>query len=559
MEKDRDDILNEMIEYYDANIKPPQEAEPATEGDMGATRVIKPAAASQTAPPESASGDTQIVDINKPQMETAPPQEKPAAQAPFEEVLGNLDLIGSPIAEKKRAQSAPPPRRREAEAPKPIQKPKPAQEPVRVKKSGVWYTLKPLWVTLIICAVMSAAFKFYITDTGLIGLYKRNFNYNMGLICDMLGIEWIGDDVMPTVGRRDIGSILDQSEQPLIDINSYTETDNTHTQTQSAYLAAGDNRAVIPFSGAADADFAAVGGDLIAAKSNYLCRYASSGDLRWDTETSISDPILSVNGDYIAIASEGSTHVSLYKGEKCRYSVNVPNAIRACNVSGNGDVVLITDKPSYKGAVIMLNSKGQLVFSWSSGVNYITSAVALKNRRIAVSLISTEPAVTSYMMMFDIKSTEPLSGAEFDDILIYRMSTNGKDIYINGDNSIANAGSKGSVSYDIRFDDALITRSATDLRGNRLVAYIRDNIPIMNLYKPNGQQEETLYTESVPDHIDVYKSTILYNDGNNIICGGVRDDMKTEYTAPRSVKRLMLLGSRAYAIVYEDSIEIIKI
>ena len=43
---------------------------------------------------------------------------------------------------------------------------------------------------MIISGILVAGFFFYMTDTGIIGTYKRNFDYNMNMLMDMLGIDF---------------------------------------------------------------------------------------------------------------------------------------------------------------------------------------------------------------------------------------------------------------------------------------------------------------------------------------------------------------------------------
>ncbi len=597
MDKDRNEILNELIHYYDGDKPETPDAPDANGGNMGDTRVIS------RSKPEPRPSDEQMGNtvVFAPEKEERPVEEKddtpvsePTRQIPVqpsprpvkkpaqpvrEEVLGNLDIAGRPIEIDMNAtrRRIPVPEQSEgneamstrsynrniqrAEKPAPSRNEPPYEEIKR--RSGVWYALKPLWVSFILCAVFACAFKFYVTDTGIIGTYKRNFNYNMGLLMNMFGIEWESSSSVPVVGENDSNSIFADSDMTLYiaDASSgnYTERDNVREEEKPTHEKAGDDKAVVPFAEAGSSDFSVFKDGVVCAKSNYIGFINKNGDVEWEYETSMANPILSANGRYIAIASGGGTQLSLYNGSKQIYSIDAPDKIRACKVSEKGDVVLLTEKNAYKGAVVLINTKGEVVFSWSSGANFITSATVLNNRKIAVALVSAEKAVTSYVMMFDINSTDPLSGIELSDSLIYDVQTDGKNVYAGGDNSISYITDDSEIKYDLRYDDVTLTHSVTDYKGCRLITYTQDNIPIMSLYSKNGELADSKTIEGAPDFIDLYDDTVLYNNGRDIICGNAYDEEKTLYTAPRKIRNLKLIDDSAYVVVYEDCIEIVRI
>lgn len=591
MDKDRNDILNELIKYYDSEPADPAEEistpadDSAQSDDIGHTRIVK----TKAAPTEETLGNTITVNVTKPRQkkenaeqanghtieiplsaeQTAVQNETDSEPQPKpEEILGNLDIFGKPIksepideptAAELQADDKPEPavnRRTRA----PFIPEEDEEELTTKRRSGFWFATKPLWVTLMICTILVGIFEFWITNTGIIGTYKRNFNYNMGLIMNMFGAEWDPSGALPTVGKTDTEhKILAANETKKLEANDYTETNNEQTVQTSQHVSVGGNKSHIPFAEAGNAVFSEFDNGVVCAKSNYICFINKKGETQWSAVTEVSNPIISIRGKYIALASRGGTQVCLYKKSKLIYSINLPNPAKSCAVSENGDIVLITEKTAYKGSVILVNKKGDIAFTWSSGVNYITSAIPLKSRKIAVGLSDTQNAVNSYVMIFDIKSTDAQSGIELSDSLVYKLDTDGKNILINGDNCMSLMTQKSEIKYDNRYNESYITHSANDLHGNRVLTYTNNNLPIMELFNHKGIALDARAIESTPDFVDVYKSTVLYNSGRDIICGKAKDDTKTIYTAPMTIKKLMLLDASSYLVAYDDCIEIIRI
>ncbi|MBQ3124120.1 MAG: hypothetical protein IJC09_01695 [Clostridia bacterium] len=531
MNNERDELLNDLISYYGS----------PNEENSGDTTVI-PAIKTEAVPAEETFGDTLVMNI-KSQPVTAVTEETTVVDVPVaseneipqDEVFGNLDLDGNIIQTHQPERT-----RRVIDTPAPRTRQRQTDAPP-VRKTGLWYSLKPLWATLIVCVMLVFSYLFYVTDTGIVGIYKSNFSYNFSLLMRVFGIEYNPQTEVPIIG----------------DANPFIITAHAEGEKPS-YDTVSEKKASVPFSGADTASFEKYNNGVVCAKSNYLCFINKSGNKKWEHETQISNPIIAVAGKYIAVAGKDSTHLNLYKGEKLVYAVDISNKIKSCSVSEKGDVALVTDKAAYKGGVCVINKKGEEVFSWISGVNYITSAAMLKSRNVAVSLVSAENNVKSYVMLFDIYSTDPLNGTEIPDALIFDSVPYKNNAYVNADSSISSVNSDGELNYSVRFDNMDITHTASDVKGWRAVSYTEANLPYINIYNRRGSLYSATQTESVPDHIDLYKSTVLYNNGRDVICGEA-DDIKTCYSAPMTVQNLIMLNRNTYMIVYENSLEIIKL
>lgn len=605
MAENREDILNELIQYYDRGSDDKKEAEdnkaetesdpkksdePSAPEDMGATRVIikkhdEPDTADDLGdtvvmPRKSLQQQVNDTDESEPvteetvRIDTSPAHT--ANEPVAEEVLGNMDLYGASVSEPRSDESEHTPmknNKRDFYDDEPRRRRQISIEPDEDDEDyydederGIWYALKPLWVTLILSAIAFGGIWFYLTDNVYVGTYKRNFEYNMDLILDSIGIELDPASFIPTQGDdlsdSDFGSSLDV-------LNStgeqYDEVANDSDELENIQNVASNRTGIeretvtLPFVDAGSSGFSVYDNGVACAKSNYLCLYNSIGRLKWELNTNISNPLISTAGKYIAIASEGGTAVSLYKGDKLQFNIEIQNTIVSCEVSERGDVVLVTDRPAYKGAVLVINKYGEEIFSWASGVNYITASTITKTRVLSVSLVDTSSTVNSYVMMFDISAPEPFAGIELQNTLVFNLFNNGSDVFASGDNSIISLTDSCGLRYDKRYDDVYISCTAHDEKGNRIVAFTDDNLPIVNLYSPAGDLEASAIIENKPDFIDVYRSTVLYCYERDIICGKAGSDNKSVYTAPMTVNDVLLLNSGSYVIIYGNSIEFVEI
>lgn len=547
MDKDRNNIIDDMFEYYESN------------DDLGKTTVIGDDIFAQTRIVDSLDSYLDNADAD---MGETMQVSVPSRPVPQEETFGNMDRDGKiiepePVVYRRRTQAPSytdvdiPRTRRDTQYSAP-----------RTRPTGLWYRLKPLWVSLLLCVAVFLSFEFYITDTGIVGTYKRNFSYNMTLILRTFGV----DLDKPKTDIDEIeefeefienarGAVSDFFTATGLSVTAYAADDSDRPQYDDNYK----KIATVPFPGAGEAKFCEYKKGIICAKPNYICYIDRGGELQWEYPTPVSQPILSVAGDYVALAGEDSTQLILYKKGEELYTADAGESIKACSVSPKGDVALVTSKTAYKGAVSVYNSKGEEVFSWISGVNYITSATVTKNRSVAVSLVSTEEDITSYVMLFDIYATDPIGGSEFKNTLIFDTAAYGNMTLAYGDNSLSGVTKDGETKYNILFDSMAITHTAEDENGFRAVSYTDSHLPYLNVYAPKGRLRYSIATEVSPDYIDLYKSTVLYNNGRDIICGKANDSKKTKYIAPMTVKNLVMLNKDTYMVAYENSLEFIKI
>ena len=391
-------------------------------------------------------------------------------------------------------------------------------------------------VLIILLGVM-----FYYADSGVFGAYKKNFEKNF---------------------RR----LFPVSEQPIYigateknaEVQNYVNGERG-TRVRTIDSSSG-NAAVVPFEGAASGSFAPYRDGIVCARTNYICFIGSDGEVRWESDTTVVDPLLSAEGRYIAAASKGGTKLCLYEGENLVFEQNTENKIRTMSVSSNGDVVLVCDKVNYKGAISVYNAEGKEIFAWSSGMNNVISAdISSASRRVAAALINADKKVYSLIKVFDINSKTDIKEMVFDDTVLYDIDYTGDTITGLGDNSMVCMTSTGRVICDKRFDMVDIMRCALDSDGSKLIHFDSAGTPVLHLYGRKGVLNTEIILDSSADCIDVNGEHILYSSGRRIMLRRAGGDRISEYTAPMDVLKLVLINRTSYAVIHSNSIEIVRV
>ena len=229
--------------------------------------------------------------------------------------------------------------------------------------------------------------------------YKTNFIMNIHAIDARLGISETWKEFF---GSRE-EDILKKKEESRAMGTTY---DN------ESYL--------VPFENASNASYVAADGGVIAAKSNYLAFINHYGKEEWKLATSVVNPILTVDGKYIALAENGGTKVCLYQGSKLVFAADAQNTVLNANVSSRGDVIVVTKKEFFKGAVEVFNKNGERVFSWGSGTDTVVCAdISPSGRKIAVGFVNAKDNIKGSVQFFNIDEKESYKTVEIPSSVVF--------------------------------------------------------------------------------------------------------------------------------------------
>lgn len=385
------------------------------------------------------------------------------------------------------------------------------------------------------CVIIGLVFAFLIIDSGPIGKYKRNVAANVNRIVDDLGLSGI----FKSSDFEEIDVYI--AETPVI-----SGLESTLSQDSKMF----------PFENASLSEIALGTRGLVVAKSNYLAIFDKSANVVWETQTSVIEPILRTEGEYILLAEKGANKICLYQNETLLFSVDIPNEILTAQLSVNGDIALVTKKEFYKNAVLVYNKNGEQIFSWNSGTDTIINAdISGSTRRIAISLINTDERVKSYVMLFDINKAEAYHNVQFTESIVYKTHFTGETLNLYADNRITGLKVNGDVLWDQIYNDSEIVLSAFDKDSNKALVVDKNNIPKLVLYSKKGVEKESIKLDVLPDYLDIKSSKLLYNNERIVVFGNINKPER--FIASMDIKGLKITDENSFVIIYNNSLEFV--
>ena len=361
---------------------------------------------------------------------------------------------------------------------------------------------------------------FIMIDTGIIGNYKNNFSNNISKVFK--------------TSKTDKNQLPDPTQKP-------DEQYNTEIKSNE----------IVSFEGANETEFVPYKNGVVCAKMNHMSYIDGTGTVVWEIDTAIVDPILKVDGNYILIAEKGRNKICLYIDNKLQYDVDDPDTVMSAELSSNGDVVVVTDKSSYRGGISVYNKSGEQIFSWASGSDVVICA--------DISAASRSVTAKTTVQLFNVNETESYAKIEMPDTVVYELQFVGDKVNAFGDNRVTGISSSGKIVYDNDFSNVQLTHSAIDSNGNKLLAFDDGNIPMLNLYSKNGFLKNSTTLIGVTDFIDINKKYILYNIGRDIYFGKTNSKVMSKYTAAMDIKNLIIVSDTTFVVIYSNSLEVVTV
>lgn len=342
--------------------------------------------------------------------------------------------------------------------------------------------------------------------------------------------------------------------------------DNTDDNTKNIQKRHDDNlsqnfelsRDPIALNDASNSRYARYDKGILVVNDNLMTLYSNSGKTMWSVPIQISEPILKVSGNKILIAEENGKKFELYSGKKSLYKKEIENNIINANLSSDGDVTLVTEMDYYKGSVSVYNKSGEEIFLRNFGSDSVLVSAISKQRKLAVSLLSVNERVNSKIVFLDINKTDDGTSKVYENTLVYDLDFSGETLFAYCDDKILALNKNGKEKWREEFGEKNLYYYNKDTSNNRLLLLDNSNEGEFILFNTSGISKK-MKTDIIPVFCDVNSNKIIYNDERNIYLSKTNGDHLAKYTASRDIYKVFFIDSKNVLVVYNSSIEFLKI
>ena len=223
-----------------------------------------------------------------------------------------------------------------------------------------------------------------------------------------------------------------------------------------------------------------------------------SGNEVFSQVIAYSNPRCVVNNDYACVFdSDGYAFVALHK-DKVMFAAPVTNKIKSCYISDSGYFAVITDGGDAYGEVILYNTSGGILSTWSSYNSGFPICVAFDDdsTMMAVSTVNTSGATAvPYVRLFSISRDK--DAVDVSDLAIYTVPDSVVFANLMFINKTVYAFSSDGI-YKVRDGD---------------LVKLRVDFSSVNYVRKVGNNMFVVYSDSV----DQLNKLAVINDSDNIV------------------------------------------
>ncbi|MDD6735413.1 MAG: DUF5711 family protein [Clostridiales bacterium] len=398
---------------------------------------------------------------------------------------------------------------------------------------------------------------------GFIQRYKNNFKINISAICNILHIElpietqlYLEDMSTPSPKPTMTPADNEDLSYPVYD-EEIEEAHGTDALTTQAPQKAGTGDYLpIALTAAENARYTNYKDSIVCVSETAYQAYSAGGKQLWSQGIQMQSPILKHKGDYILICEEGAKKVNLYKGKKLIFGTKTEGDIITASLSEKGDVVLVTEKDSYKAQVVVLNKSGKKIFAWDSGAYDVLDAAISNGRHVSVALLNTDEGADSMITCMDVKGNTKFKTEVLKNMIVFSLDYTGEKLTALSESKYIGISSKGKILWEYGFDGKKLNRFDTDKNGNRILLFESGSTGELVTVTPGGKSYAPIQTESMPDTIDIKSNRIAYNSGREVVMTDLKGKNIYRADCGSDIKQVHIIDSKRAMCVYSSSIQV---
>lgn len=181
---------------------------------------------------------------------------------------------------------------------------------------------------------------------------------------------------------------------------------------------------------------------LLVINNDGITALDKRGKPTFEVNAFTSQPLVRVEGKYILLADQRGRDAYLISEGNTRATIHTDAEIIAGSVSESGTFVLVTNEVGYRSKITVYNEKGEEIYGWKIGENYVIDACISKDgKSLAASVLSTANSDISGGVAFVDIASEKVENSEFFKDKIFTM------VRFNDDNSLIAIGESNSMGF----------------------------------------------------------------------------------------------------------------
>lgn len=304
-------------------------------------------------------------------------------------------------------------------------------------------------------------------------------------------------------------------------------------------------------------------GRILALNSEGLTCINQNGKQPWKISRQLSKPSMQTAGSYTVLFDRGGRDIAAYSAGAMLWEKKTDQPIITAKINEKGYCAVVTYEIGYKGKIEVSNSKGELVYSWKLGENYIVDVDISPDCKFfaAATVLTASSGVASKVTVVDIDAESILGEVQREDSLVMsiKYQKNGM-LYAIAEGELIGISPKGEQRWVVGFEGRQLQKFKLPYNTSFVLSFVGSrNNSIVEIYNTEGRKTGEYISESEIKAMDVKSGEIIVSQQKKVMLLNLKGRVVAQAEAEREIRSVLLLPDKKAAVVLGGSVEIIKL
>lgn len=291
--------------------------------------------------------------------------------------------------------------------------------------------------------------------------------------------------------------------------------------------------------------------EILIINQNKMYTVNGNGKITWECEiNNISDPLVSVEKDYIVLTNKDSSNYHIYKNKKEIVNNEITGKIKQIDINSNGKVCLIYSGEGYKAILEIYDSNSKLILKKPLESDIINNICFSNNDRdvyytdIEINGTNTNTYLNKINIKDKQKKINNLIREESN--MVYKLSLNNNILYLQLTDSIKTISTnKNKSTTSLDWDKRQVSFVDNDENYYSFVykdntKSTKDNLEIYNL---SNKMVAKVNLEVSPKNYSMYRGVVCVSSDKKIVLYNYFGKIIKEYNSKANITETILFNN----------------
>ncbi|MDP4180001.1 MAG: DUF5711 family protein [Bacillota bacterium] len=313
--------------------------------------------------------------------------------------------------------------------------------------------------------------------------------------------------------------------------------------------------------------FATYKGLIIESIKDSVKALNEAGEEQWVVTVSAGNPVIKTAGSYMLIADLTGKDVYLLNGGEIKWNRKMNGNIINADVNSSGFVSVVREEKGYKGAITIINKKGNDVLSRTIAGKFVyMSKVSPSGKQFLINGLDASGVKSQAVVELNNMNDEKANSLELGEtsLLPYAGFLDNGDLVATGDSAVYSFDTESKMKWKLEFpnnkiicsdilsgDSTVLALSEEDSSGK-----VTGNKTDIYTINKSGEKKLLYSIDSKVKNIKTYSGVIAINTGTTVYYINGKGALMDKFDSKISISDVYFLSRHKTVLVGKNSIVI---